>query len=162
MCNVMSPVPLYHCNNKGNANATAIFFFYCFRESAWGRYAHANSARTEEATQALPFTVTSCTKGRPQDVLQTHTFSWQWPQGPLQASPLFRPDQVCSVQFKASMTVPAQRRLVDLAKTTIRELFRTAMESVAVQQRFSNCSARTPVVSGIQQGVLLITFSNGN
>lgn len=101
-------------------------------------------------------------KGRPQDVLQTHTFSWQWPQGPLQASPMFRPDQVCSIQFKASTAVLAQRGLVDFARTRIRGLFRTAMESVAIQQRFSNCSAPIPVVSSIQRGVLLIAFSNGN
>lgn len=49
----MSPVPLYHCNSEGNANATALFFYY-FPELAWGRYAHANSARTEQAIKHCP------------------------------------------------------------------------------------------------------------
>lgn len=70
-CNVSgSPLPL---QQRRQCKCHRPIFFYCFPESAWGRYAHADSARTEEATQALPFTVTSCAKGRPEDVLHKHT-----------------------------------------------------------------------------------------
>lgn len=165
VCNISnSPLPL---QQRRKAMQMPPFFFFskimvaicntliqstgrCAAELARGRYAHADSARTEEVTQALPLTVTLFTKGRPQDLIQIHTLSRQWAQGPLQAFPLFQPDQVCSMQFKASMTAPAQRRLVGFTETTIRGLFRTAKESVAVQQWFSNCSAHTPVVLGIQ------------